>query len=262
MIPYLETEILLYIAQVPLREQVLALLADYGFDGFLGEGGKILFYLPEKDFSERDFLFFLSRTGLNEKIDSFQVKRFPYQNWNALWEKNYPPVLIGERCPVRAPAHPSSAGVEPELVINPGMSFGTARHETTRMLLEWMLEMDWNGKKVLDLGCGTGILATLADRPGAKRNYAIEKDALACENAVKNAKMNGCRNARVQLGQFGSLAEDSFDAVLANISLNVLMLGMGRIASRIKQGGLAMLSGYCRDDLDTLVRPPKTPCWS
>ena len=236
----------------PEQEQVLALLADFGFNGFREEEGRILAYMPARSFSAENFRSFLSRHGLDVKIASHTIKTLPDRNWNSEWEQNYSPVQISENCQVRAPFHPSPAGIEHDLVILPGMTFGTAHHETTRLMMELMLDINWEGKKVLDLGCGTGILAILAEKLGAGDILAVDNDPRACRNARENAGLNGCRHIRVRHSEPGDLKEQSFDALLANINLNVLLEEMKYLVPGLSNKGIAMLSGFYRDDLKIL----------
>lgn len=234
------------------QEQVLALLAGSGFDGFREEDGRILAYLPSESFSEEEFQDFLSMNGLGELLGSYTVNSLPDRNWNEEWEKNYPPVQVSGNCVVRAPFHPAPGDIEFDLLISPGMTFGTAHHETTRGMMEVMLETEWDGLKVLDMGCGTGVLAILAEKMGAGEVQAMDNDQRACRNAEDNAKLNGCRKIRIRHGDPGSLGEHAFDAVLANINLNVLLREMENLSGCLSVNGLALLSGFYREDLEKL----------
>ena len=129
------------------------------------------------------------------------------------------------------------------------MSFGTAHHETTRLMLEEILGRKWDRKKLLDLGCGTGILAILTAKMGADEVIAMDNDLLACQNARENIDLNNCRNIRVEAGELDTLLESEFKAILANINLNVLLQEMKNMSSRLLNDGIAIMSGFYKKDL-------------
>jgi ribosomal protein L11 methyltransferase len=180
------------------------------------------------------------------------MRTIPRQNWNEIWESNYSPVQIGKKCHIRAPFHLPPKGVQYDVIISPKMSFGTAHHETTRLVMEFMLTGEWKREKVMDFGCGTGILAILARKMGAGKIIALDKDPWALENARENFELNDCSKIEVCQGEISSVGEDSFDIILANINLDVLLKEMKEISRHLKNGGISVLSGFCRDDLDAL----------
>lgn len=236
------------------QEFLLALLADFGFNGFRQEEGRILAYMEAERFSPEAFESFLgSRVG-KEKIRSCRTTEIPQRNWNEIWERNYSPVNIRGRCQVRAPFHPPPEGVQYDLVISPKMSFGTAHHETTRGMIECMLEHEWQGKRLLDFGCGTAVLAILAEKMGARSIIALDHDPGACSSARENIAANHCSNIRVVRGTLAGLEEQALDAVLANINLNVLLKEMQRIGRILLGGGLTIMSGFYQTDAEKLNR--------
>ena len=159
------------------------------------------------------------------------------QNWNAEWEKNFQPLLIAERVSVRAPFHPKPEGIEYDIVIMPRMSFGTGHHETTALMIENQLGVDHAGKRVLDMGCGTGILAIMAAQLGAREVLAVDVEPWTVENAADNAAENNCRNIECRLGGAEVLAgEAPFDLILANINRNVLLEDMHAYAALLPSG--------------------------
>jgi ribosomal protein L11 methyltransferase len=182
----------------------------------------------------------------------FTEKRIPDQNWNAEWEKNFEPVLIADKCYIRAPFHPLCPGYPYEIIIEPKMSFGTAHHETTAMMIEMMMQMDFNGKKVLDMGCGTGILAILAGMLGASEVDAVDNDEWAFNNAVENMERNGATKVNVKLGNI-TAAGSGYDIILANINRNVLLVHIPEYSKRMKKGELLM-SGFYEDDLEAIQK--------
>ena len=252
MSDYLEIDIQLHSRQEPIQEHILAMLADFGFDGFREEQGRIYAYIPDETFSSEAFETFLSGHRLKYQIKTINIRSIPERNWNAVWEQNYSPVQITRNCMVRAPFHPPPKGIEYDLVISPRMSFGTAHHETTRLMLETILKGNWSGQKVLDFGCGTGVLAILTDTMGAGSVFALDIDPLACSNARENIALNNGGDVKVVQGEIGLLDEYSFDAVFGNINRNILLKEMQSIGMRLKNSGIAVLSGFYENDLEKL----------
>ena len=179
-------EIRIHPASEEKREILTSLLAEEQFESFVETEDELLAYIQVNNYF---------REKVEQICDQFEVKfaekRIPDQNWNAEWEKNFEPVLIGGKCYIRAPFHAPRPDVPFEIIIEPKMSFGTAHHETTAMMIEMMMHMDFRGKKVLDMGCGTGILAILACKMGASEVDAIDNNSWAFNNAMENMEKNG-----------------------------------------------------------------------
>ncbi len=224
------------------REILISLLADANFDGFVETGDDLLAYIQSHHYI---------REKVESICDQFEVKfaekRIPEQNWNAEWEKNFEPVLIAGKCYIRAPFHPPRTDIPCEIIIEPKMSFGTAHHETTAMMIEMMMQMDFLGKKVLDMGCGTGILAILADKMGAAEVDAVDNDSWAFSNTMENVKKNHATAVSVKMGDVDA-ANSGYDILLANINRNVLVSHLPEYSKRIKKGELVM-SGFYEEDL-------------
>lgn len=233
-------------------EIIPAWLSDYGFDSFTEDEDGITGFIPQPDFDENRITGQLA--WIKEQIDiSWEITYIPDENWNEEWEKNFDPVLIADRCMVRAPFHQPIPGVEFDLVIMPKMSFGTAHHETTRMMIEFILEKEWTDKEVLDMGSGTGVLAILAVKMGAKSALAIDNDEWAFENAKENTERNNVPNILCQLGDEKLIAGLSFDVIIANINRNILLQQLAAYAGSLKPGGKIFLSGFYDEDIPVLM---------
>jgi ribosomal protein L11 methyltransferase len=175
------------------------------------------------------------------------------RNWNREWENNFQPVMIDDRCFVRAPFHTVDTTAEFDIVIMPKMSFGTAHHETTQMMIEFILEEDWRQKEILDMGCGTGVLAILAVKMGAKSGLAIDNDIWAFENAQENIARNKVPEITCKHGNETLIEDKKFDSIFANINRNILLQHIPFYAKALKKGGKLFLSGFLEEDINTLL---------
>jgi ribosomal protein L11 methyltransferase len=232
-------------------EIVIAELADYGFESFVENDNGFEAYIPVNCFNEEAF----SKTGVFQNKDikiNYSKKIIPGQNWNAVWESNFEPVLMGEECYIRAPFHPVKEGIKYEIVIEPKMSFGTGHHETTHMMAQLLLEQDVEGKSLLDMGCGTGILAILARKMKASKVTAIDNDEWAYNNSKENVVRNNVPDVEVQLGDADLIAGKKFDIVFANINRNILLEDIPAYSEVLMDGGILALSGFYLSDLETI----------
>ncbi len=234
-------EIRIYPASEEKREIIISLLAEVNFESFKETEDELLAYIQFNKYSRED---------IKRVCDQFEVKffekRIPDQDWNIEWEKNFEPVLIAGRCYIRAPFHTAQPDYAFELIIEPKMSFGTAHHETTVLMIEMMMEMDFNDKKVLDVGCGTGILGILAGKMGASEVDAIDNDSWAFTNAMENKERNHAALMNVKMGDL-DVAGPDYNILLANINRNVLLSHIPEYSKRIKKGVL-MMSGFYDED--------------
>lgn len=178
----------------------------------------------------------------------YEVEHIKTVNWNEEWEKNFNPIEVGEECYIRAPFHPSK-DVKYEIVIEPKMSFGTGHHQTTSMMIQHLLETDLIGKKTLDMGCGTAILAILAEMKGAKPIDAIDIDSWCYLNSIENAERNNCKEISVYEGDASLLQGKKYDVIIANINRNILLNDMKAYSSCLNKGGLLFLSGFYTEDI-------------
>jgi len=237
-------------------EIIPAWLSDFGFDSFTEEEDGITAFIPEADFDEKTVTEQLQ--WIRQQVDiSWEFTYIPDENWNKEWEKNFDPVIIAGRCMVRAPFHQPVPGIEFDLVIMPKMSFGTAHHETTRMMIEFILEHNWENLEVLDMGSGTGVLAILASKMGTSKTLAIDNDSWAFENATENIERNNVANVTTLLGDDKSLEGMTFDVIIANINRNILLQQLPVYTKALKPGGSLFMSGFYEEDIPVLLNAAK-----
>ena len=180
-----------------------------------------------------------------EEVDfSFEVAEIAAENWNKEWEKNFEPLIIADQCYVRATFHPAQPQYPYQIVIDPKMAFGTGHHQTTTMMMEYILDTDVADKVVLDMGCGTGILAILAEMKGAGKLVAIDYDDVCFESTVENTALNNCTHIQAICGGKEVIPDFSFDVILANINRNILLDQIPVYAQVLKPGGLIFFSGF------------------
>jgi ribosomal protein L11 methyltransferase len=231
----------------PGTDILIAFLSQTGFESFSETDTGLLAYRNDENFTMKELERVIEEFPPGFDI-SFSVNSIPQQNWNEVWERNYPPVVIREVVYVRASFHPGDSNMKYQLLIDPKMSFGTAHHETTHLMMEMMLDEEFSGKKVLDMGCGTGILAILAEMLGSHRIIAIDNDQNAVENAIENVRKNKCKHIHVQFGHAADVIGE-FDYILANITKNTLMEDIMIYAGHLLVGGRLLCSGFFDQDL-------------
>ncbi len=229
------------------HDMLVAMLADIGFDSFMEEGHTLKAYCPADNRDDTALDSLLLDPAFTD-IRLLNVEEMPEKNWNELWEASYQPVIVNGRCRVRAPFHEPEPGFEFDLVIEPKMSFGTANHETTAQIIRLMLETDFQGKEVLDMGCGTAVLAILAKKLGAARTVAIDNDEWAYRNAFTNIGLNGVSDIEIVLGDATAII-GSFDVVLANINRNILLRDMRHYVNAMRSDAHIFFSGFYSEDL-------------
>ncbi len=235
------------------NEILIAQLAQAGFESFEETDTHILAYIRENDYSEN----IAEEIGLCKQwlADGKATVTFiPEQNWNAVWESNYPPVLIAGRCYIYAPFHKKRPEIEFNILVKPKMAFGTAHHETTAQIIALMLEEDFTGKRVLDMGCGTGVLAIQASMKGARHIDAVDNDQWSYNNTEENRQVNNIRNITTVLGDASFLEDKSevYNVILANINKNILLRDMPAYAKALKCGGKIFFSGFYNTDLQDI----------
>jgi ribosomal protein L11 methyltransferase len=254
------TEVTFLIAPVdPWRDILMVELAELGYDSFedsftdpTGPSGELKAYIPAERFDAAALGGLLTLRDPHVNVSWTSAEIAP-RNWNAEWESSFQPVEVGKDVRIRADFHPAKEGFTHDLVITPRMAFGTGHHATTRMMVQAMLGVDLANKAVCDLGCGTGVLAILAERMGASSAVAIDNDQLAVDNAKENLERNSCHRTTVEKGDADSLKGRSFDAILANIERNTLLKAMQAMYDALNPGGILFLSGFVVTDRHMLV---------
>jgi len=231
----------------PGSEILIAELGYAGFESFVENEDGITAYIPAEEFDEEVFAG-IHILHSNEFEISYTSDKIEQVNWNVEWEKNFNPIVVDERCSVRAPFH-EKPDTDFDIVIEPKMSFGTGHHATTHMMLQFILNNDWEGKTVLDMGCGTGVLAILTEMKGAAEVDAIDIDNWCYLNTLENVERNGCENIKVYEGGAELLKNRKYDMILANINRNILLEDMTFYASSLNSGGKLFLSGFYTQDI-------------
>jgi ribosomal protein L11 methyltransferase len=241
-------------------EILIAYLSDAPFDTFEETDSGLNAYLPAhagQTETERQL------AELQKQFDFVWDKTFiPGQNWNKIWESNFPPVVVGNFCVVRADFHEpiaglsaegTKAGVKHELIINPKMAFGTGHHETTWQCIAAMEFLPLAGKKILDYGCGTGVLAILASKLGAAEVEAVDIEEESYRNTLENSAINHVTNVTVRCGNLTAVQSSNFDGILANINRNVILDSLPALAGLLKPGGWLLISGILIQDEDIVT---------
>ncbi|MDY0077688.1 MAG: 50S ribosomal protein L11 methyltransferase [Bacteroidales bacterium] len=236
------------IADADLQEILTAELAEIGFESFMEDETFFRAYCPEESFSDYKLAEILAQESF-ENIPKPSKKLIPDENWNANWESSYNDVVIDDSCRIRAPFHKPNLNIKFDLLIEPKMSFGTAHHETTAQMISLMLKADFEQKSVLDMGCGTAVLAVLACKMGAQHIVAIDNDSWAYENALENVKLNNCEGIKVIKGDASAIGNQKFEVILANINRNILLADMQLYAQAMPAGAKLFLSGFYVEDL-------------
>ncbi|MBL7903310.1 MAG: 50S ribosomal protein L11 methyltransferase [Bacteroidia bacterium] len=233
----------------PGSEILMAHLSELGFDTFETNENGFTAYVDESvnaEFKPEEYEF-------EDFKYSLRIETITQSNWNQEWEKNFEPVYVDHLLCIRAPFHPKAQGYAQEIVIMPKMSFGTGHHQTTRLMCKAMFDQDFKGKRVLDMGCGTGILAILASKLGASDVTGIDIDAWSAENSRENCETNQCLDIKILQGDVTALQNETpFDHVLANINKNILKRDIPLYVKSMNTNALLYLSGFFTTDEEEL----------
>lgn len=228
-------------------EILVAELGELPFESFIDSDSGIVAYIQKQFWSENllDDLHILSSAEFQV---SYTIEEIDQVNWNEEWEKNFEAIEVDGICHVRAPFHPKT-DAKFDIVIEPKMSFGTGHHETTHMMIQHLLETDVDGKKTLDMGCGTAILAILAEMKGAQPIDAIDIDNWCYLNSIENAERNNCTQITVYEGDADLLKGKKYDLIIANINRNILLNDMQTYVDCLNKDGILLLSGFYTEDI-------------
>lgn len=234
----------------PGSEILIAELGYAGFESFVENEEGFSAYIQKGEYY-KEILEDIHVLESGEFEISFTSQEIEQVNWNSEWEKNFNPIVVSDKCSVRAPFH-QKPDTEYDIIIEPKMSFGTGHHATTHMMLQHILNNDWNGKSVLDMGCGTGVLAILAEMKGASSLDAIDIDNWCYLNTLENVERNNCKSISVYEGAAELLEGKKYDVVIANINRNILLEDIPTYSKCLSSGGKLFLSGFYTEDLEAI----------
>ncbi len=236
-----------------IQEILTAELAEFAYDSFEETPKGIDAYIPTKYFNAND-IDNLQVFSIPEHEITYKAEDMSDQNWNETWEKNYfEPIIIEDRCIVKSPFHTNVPSAEYEILIEPKMAFGTGHHETTGLMIKHILETDFSGKNVLDMGCGTGILGILAAKRNALHVDAIDIEDWSYQNAIENAEKNQITNMTVFCGDASLLKVNNlYDIIFANINRNILLEDIRKYNLSLVENGLLILSGFYNQDIEII----------
>ena len=231
----------------PATEILVAELGEVGFESFVENEEGVIAYIQQVDWNENllDDIFDLNS---EEFSISYEMEVIEQTNWNSEWEKNFNPIQVDDLVSIRAPFH-ENPNLKYDIVIEPKMSFGTGHHETTHMMVQHLLKLDLTNKKVLDMGCGTGILAIFAEMKGAQPIDAIDIDNWCYQNSIENVERNNCSNIAVYEGEASLLVNKKYDVIIANINRNILLNDMQAYMNCLNDDGIILLSGFYKEDI-------------
>lgn len=238
------------------REITVAELAELGFESFNDFDKGVKAYIQEDEFS-KEAVKEISIFKNEEFKVNYTINLIEDKNWNEVWELSFEPINVNNQCFIRAPFHEVRNDIQFNIEIEPKMSFGTGHHETTHLMIEELLEMEMDGKNVLDMGCGTGVLAILAEFKNAKNICAIDIDEWAYENTIENISRNNCKKIEALKGGAELLNNKKFDIIIANINRNILLNDMETYLSCLKENSDLLLSGFFSSDKEILLDEAK-----
>jgi len=243
------------IVKVEPKEQgseiLVAELSELCFESFVDTDSGFEAYIKEELYNENEVKSMIVKYSEKFKI-SFVSKMIQQKNWNQEWESNFQPIDVDGKCYIRAPFHEKQNSFLYDVIIEPKMSFGTGHHFTTQLMIQKLMKLDINNKSLLDMGCGTGVLAILASMIGANPLTAVDTDNWSYENSLENLQKNNINNVFVHKGNAEILAGKLFHTILANINKNVLLMDMPVYVQSLQKEGNLVLSGFFETDVEEL----------
>jgi ribosomal protein L11 methyltransferase len=234
------------------RDVLIAKLAEINYESFVDTEQGVDAYIQKQDFSQNLINDLSTELSPNFTVN-YKVKTIKDKNWNEVWEENFNPIVVDDKCSVRAPFHKKIENIVFDIIIEPKMSFGTGHHETTHLMIKQLLDLDLMNKDVLDMGCGTGVLAILAKMKNARNVVAIDIDEWAYNNTVENVKKNNTEDIKIEMGGAELLIDEKFDVIIANINRNILLQDIKHYANVLKSKGILLLSGFFSSDKALLI---------
>lgn len=236
----------------PAVEILIAELGYAGFESFVETETGVTAYIQKQDW-DNNILNNIQILNSTEFEITYTFDEIEQTNWNQEWEKNFNPIVVDNQCAVRAPFH-EKFDTKYDIVIEPKMSFGTGHHETTHMMIQHILQNDFTNKSVLDMGCGTAVLAILTEIKGAKPIDAIDIDNWCYLNSIENAQRNNCEHITVYEGDATLLVNKSYDTIIANINRNILLNDIATYAKCLNPNGSLYLSGFYQEDIPIIEK--------
>ncbi len=234
----------------PGIEILIAELGYAGFESFVEAHNGVTAYIQKEEWN-KTILDGIQILNSDEFEITYSFEEIEQTNWNAEWEKNFNPIIVDDICAVRAPFH-DKFETQYDIIIEPKMSFGTGHHETTHMMIQHILNNDFTDKSVLDMGCGTGVLAILAELKGAKPIDAVDYDNWCYLNSIENVTRNDCKQITVIEGDASVLKNKAYDIIIANINRNILLQDLKTYAACLNKKGMLFLSGFYNDDIPVI----------
>lgn len=239
--------------RTPWVDIFIAQLGDLGCESFEETKNGLNAFIAVSEYSDKIPTYLYEIALSNSHKLNYRIELVPAKNWNKIWESSFEPILVENWCSIIAPFHQNVSQTEFQIVIEPKMSFGTGHHQTTYMMVNAIKELNLEGKSVLDMGSGTGILAILAKKLNASFVEAIDIEEWAVENCIENSKRNNV-SFDVKLGGKELITYLNFDVILANINLNILLDQLDVYSSNIKKGGVLVLSGFLSVDEEIITQ--------
>ena len=250
---YLEVTFTTHPCNETVNDVVSALAGEIGFESFVECEGGIQAYIQQTLFDEEALKEMVANFPLPDTRIEYTIKEAEDKNWNEEWEKHFfKPIIIDNRCIIHSSFHRDIPKLEYDIIIDPKMAFGTGHHETTSLMVSEILKMDLSGRTVLDMGCGTSVLAILASMKGASAITAIDIDDWCVENSLENIALNGVNNIQVLLGDASLLRGMHFDVIIANINRNILLNDMAAYSHCLSEGGCLYMSGFYTEDVSII----------